>query len=347
MAKASRRDFIERGLMLAGTTVAMPILAPRAWTRLEEENKLTAQDAESTAKAPYEIRSSSRVPHVPVRVIDTERMPAGRRKVLFENKETKGRFFLTYSHPPGEQGGYSHYHKWHEWGYLLFGDSALDEFTDSDQRVAPLITYREGYFLDRPAYSLHAATKTRFYHQVASSWLFMEEGDDTESFTPDPSAPPSYFAKYNPEHKQGRQWAAPKFIDTIGMQWEPVAEVPGLHIKRLVNDPSRGFRVILRLLEPGWNSSQSSQFARPYFYKQAYQFNFVLSGELKIQTYKAPGEKAEQIALSKYFYVERAPMSIFGLADGVVSERGCVWLEATYARGTSISNAPIEAPNYV
>jgi hypothetical protein len=40
-------------------------------------------------------------------------------------------------------------------------------------------------------------------------------------------------------------------------------------------------------------------------------------------------------------------MSIFGLADGVVSERGCVWLEATYARGTSISNAPIEAPNYV
>ena len=98
---------------------------------------------------------------------------------------------------------------------------------------------------------------------------------------------------------------------------------------------------------PGWGSSRSPQFARPYYYKQAYQFNFVLSGELKIQTHKALGEKAEQIALSKYFYVERAPMSIFGLADGVVSERGCVWLEATYARGTSISNAPIEAPTYV
>jgi hypothetical protein len=67
---------------------------------------------------------------------------------------------------------------------------------------------------------------------------------------------------------------------------------------------------------------------------------------MNIQTYKAPSEKGEKITLTKYFYVERAPMSIFGLADGVVSERGCVWLETTYARGTSISNTPIEAPNY-
>ena len=47
------------------------------------------------------------------------------------------------------------------------------------------------------------------------------------------------------------------------------------------------------------------------------------------------------------FYCERPPMSIFGLADGVVSREGCVWLEVTYARGTSIPNIPIEEKTYV
>lgn len=40
-------------------------------------------------------------------------------------------------------------------------------------------------------------------------------------------------------------------------------------------------------------------------------------------------------------------MSILGLSDGVVSERGGFWLEVTYAKGTSIPNLPIEAPCYV
>ncbi|MBI3951318.1 MAG: hypothetical protein HY314_12785, partial [Acidobacteria bacterium] len=118
-------------------------------------------------------------------------------------------------------------------------------------------------------------------------------------------------------------------------------------IKHLVDDPTRGFRATLWWLEAGWTNAKLPQFARAYYYKQAYQFNFVLAGDLNIQTYQAPGEKAEKIALSKYFYVERAPMSIFGLADGVVTERGCVWLEVTYGKGTSISNTPIEEPSYV
>lgn len=40
-------------------------------------------------------------------------------------------------------------------------------------------------------------------------------------------------------------------------------------------------------------------------------------------------------------------MSIFGLDEGAISEEGCVWLEVTYAKGTSIPNIPVEDPVYV
>ncbi len=38
---------------------------------------------------------------------------------------------------------------------------------------------------------------------------------------------------------------------------------------------------------------------------------------------------------------------VFGMADGVESDEGCVWLEVTYAKGTSILDVPIEDPTYV
>jgi len=38
---------------------------------------------------------------------------------------------------------------------------------------------------------------------------------------------------------------------------------------------------------------------------------------------------------------------VFGMADGVVSDEDCVWLEVTYAKGTSIPDVPIEDPIYV
>jgi hypothetical protein len=331
MANASRREIIKQGLLLAGAGVAAP----------------NASFGVQDGRPAYETYSSARQPHIPVRIVDTERMPWSERKILFVNPETRGRFFVSYSHPPGPSGGHRHYHQWHEWGYMLFGDAALDESTDADQQVAPVIVYREGYFLDRPPYCIHSATRSRFYHNAASSWVFMEEGNDDQSFSPDPDVPSTYFAKYNPEHKKGLHWNAPQVIDTIGMQWEPVPSVPGLMIKRLADDPSRGFRVVLRMLEPGWASARSPQFCRAYYHKQGYQFSFVISGDLRIQTYRTAGEKAEQIQLGRYFYVERAPMSIFGLAEGVVSEHGCIWLEATYGKGATISTTRLEPPVFV
>ena len=68
---------------------------------------------------------------------------------------------------------------------------------------------------------------------------------------------------------------------------------------------------------------------------------------MRIQTYAEPGTKAEVITVGKDYYVKRPPMSIFGLADGVVSDMGCVWLEVTYGKGASIPNVPIEDSNFI
>jgi len=93
------------------------------------------------------------------------------------------------------------------------------------------------------------------------------------------------------------------------------------------------------LIPAGWKSSNDKQFSRGHYYKQAYQFNYILNGDM--QCWSSPRKKAETIKLPKDYYFEKAPMSISGLADGAVSEQGCVWLQITYAKGTSIPNIPI------
>ena len=68
---------------------------------------------------------------------------------------------------------------------------------------------------------------------------------------------------------------------------------------------------------------------------------------MRIQTFQTPEKKGEEIVVKKSFYVERPPMSILGIANGKVSNEGCVWLQVTYGKGTAINNVPIEAPNYI
>src|SRR5262249_42872201 len=148
---------------------------------------------------------------------------------------------------------------------------------------------------------------------------------------------------YGQDSEKVKHWAVPRIIDTIGgMPWEPHPSAAGLQYKYLVDDPTRGFRAMMWFLPGGWNSTQGPHFSRVYYYKQAHQFNFVLNGDLKLQAYKTPQEKAEKVAVRKYFLVERSPKSIFGLAEGGVTERGCVWLEVTYAKGAAVSETPIE-----
>lgn len=188
--------------------------------------------------------------------------------MLFEDKVTNDRLRII-DVPTGGPGKHIHYYLFHEWTYWLTGDFTNNEYTHPDQRAGPFMQYKEGYFLDRPPYSLHGGEKDRLDSQAGG---------------------------YNVECKQVKQWAVPRIIDTLGsMPWEPEGAVSGLRVKRLVDDQVRGFRAILRWLPGGWNSAQSPSFARPYYFKQAYQFNFVLHGEINVQTYRAPGEKSERI----------------------------------------------------
>jgi hypothetical protein len=358
-AMNSRRDFL-KCVTLSTAAAAMPSLARVAWAggKSEAEMALVAQDTTNSVLPPYETRSTAKSGWVPVRVLDTEKMPiiSGRgptgwgRKVLFENKQTGDHLTILYV-GPGAEGAPVHYHTFHEWAYNIKGDFTNNESTSPDQHYGPLQRFREGNFLDRPPYSLHGGERGRQSYmksQVGATILIMEEGDVAGGTF---SVEPGTQMKFNPDYKKIKSWSVPRIIDTIDkMPFEPHSSVPGLEVKHLVDDQGRGFRAIIRYLPTGWDSSkspQSQQFARAYYFKQAYQFNFVIAGDINIQAYKAPGETAEKIDLGTHFYIERAPMSIFGLADGVVTKGGVVWLEVTYGKGTSISNTPIEDPTYV
>jgi hypothetical protein len=306
-------------------------------------------------RSSYEVRSTASPGWVPVRVLDTDKMPVltGRgpagwgQKVLFENKKT-GDHLTILVISPGAEGAPVHYHTFHEWAYNIAGDFTNNESTHPNQHYGPLQRFREGVFLDRPPYSLHGGERGRqpfMKSQVGATILIMEEGDvNGGTFTVEQNTT----MKFNPDYKQIKSWSVPRIIDTIDkMPFEPHPSVQGLEVKHLVDDQARGFRAIIRYLPAGWEGSKSPDFTRAYYYKQAYQFNFVIGGDMSIQTYRAPGEKSEQIALGARFYVERAPMSIWGLAGGMVTRGGVVWLEVTYGKGTSISNVPIEEPTYV
>ena len=344
MTTGSRRTFI-KGASVAAAAVVMPALS--------RGGKLV-QGAASGALPPYEIRSSARSGWAAVRVLDTEKMPivsgsgptGWGRKVLFESKQTGDHLTILYV-GPGAEGAPVHYHTFHEWAYNIAGDFTNNESTSPDQHYGPLQRFREGNFLDRPPYSLHGGERGRQSYmksQVGATILIMEEGDVSGgTFTVEPNTGMTF----NPDYKKIKTWSVPRIIDTIDkMPFEPHPSAAGVEVKHLVDDQGRGFRAIIRYLPAGWESSKAPQFARAYHYKQAWQFNFVIAGDMNIQTYRAPGEKAERFSLGNHFYVERAPMSIFGLADGVVTNGGVVWLEVTYGKGTSISNTPIEDPTF-
>ena len=348
MENKSRREFLSAAVALA----TVPEMGAAA----------TGVDpmAEASSASPFETRSPANAPWTSLRILDTDRMSwdpvppsepgvsnfGAARKQLFVNPETKGSLVLTFRNP-GFLGAPVHYHTFHEWGYMLQGDSTNNESTYPKQHFGPLMRFREGYYLDRPPYSLHGGERGRqefMRSQAGASWFFMEEHDvwsGTYSVEPEVSY-------YSPEYVKIKQWTVPRIIDTIGgMPWEPDPKIPGLHFKYLTFDQTVGFRAMLYWLEPGWTSSKGPQFARAHYYKQGYQFNFVLAGSMKLQTFQAPGEKGEQITVARHSYIERPPMCIFGLADGLVTESGCYWLEATYGKGATHSSTPIEDPNYV
>ncbi len=301
-----------------------------------------ALGANGVARADAEILTSASSPWQPVRVLDCDAMAwsdpnqlGWRIKTLFSNPDTGDRLLLI-NIPIGADGGTNHYHDFHEWAYWLTGDFVNNEYTHPEQRIGAFQQFREGVFLDRPAYSLHGGEPDRLESQVGGSCLIMEEGGKTVGVLPsDP--------RYSEEWRDVRQWSVPRIIDTIAdMPWELAGAAEGSFVKRLVDDQVRGFRATLWRLAAGFQASSAPDFSRAYYYREAHQFNFVLAGDLRIQAYSWPGTEAEVLTLGPNYYFERPPLALFGLAEGTATEGGCVWLEVTYGKGTAISNTPIE-----
>lgn len=323
---------------------------------------MLAVPAAAAEEGKYEFLSTASKPYIPTRIVDSEKMPYKRAaesttgwgvKMLFESPGGGGMRMLDV--PPGAEGAKVHYHDFHEWAYNIAGDFTNNESTTPDQVSGPLQRFRAGDFLSRPAYSLHGGERDRqkfMASQIGAVILIMEEsgvGGGTWCVDPDCRNMPegSQGMKFNPDYKKIQYWSTPRIIDTWeDMPWQAVDGHPGLNIKHLVDDPSHGFRATMWFLEAG---AATPDFMRAHYFKQAHQFNFVINGDLKIQTYSDLGQPAETYDLRQHYLLDRAPMSIAGIADQQASEGGVVWLEVTYAKGVTWTKepTPIEEPNYV
>jgi hypothetical protein len=310
----------------------------------------------------YEKKSSASGEFKSIRILDVERMPIERgqygnsgwgTRTLWRGPNDDGTLRILYV-PPGAEGAYNHYHEFHEWAYNIQGDFTNNESTTPNNVAGPLQRFREGNFLSRPPYSLHGGEKGRMKHmmsQIGAVIMIMEESTVWGgTFTVDPAvqADPSLADNYNPNWKDIKYWSTPRIIDTLDkMPWQEVDGVPGLHVKYLIDDPSHGFRATMYFLRGG---SQTPEQLLPHYYKEANQFNFVINGDLKLQTYANDGKsKPETFQLDKHFFFYRPAKSIVGVAPGVATNGGAVWLEVTYAKGHAWTKEPtdIEAPIYV
>ncbi len=307
----------------------------------------------------YERTSTASDGYLPIRILDTDSMPINYdrsgsswgAKTLFKNEATGGHLQMVYI-PPGAPGALVHYHEFHEWAWIMYGDFTNNESTTPEQVSGPLQRFVAGDFLSRPPYSLHGGERGRqkfMASQIGSVILIMEESDVREgTWTVDPSClGETTCDHFNPDYKDITHWATPRIIDTLNeMPFQAVESSPGLSIKHLVDDPSHGFRATMWYLEAGAKTPENM---RGHYFQQAHQFIFVINGDLKIQAYRDPNSPAETYTVGQNSMVDRPPMSVFGLVDENATEGGAVWLEVTYAKGTQWTDklTPIEKPNYV
>lgn len=314
----------------------------------------------------WEWTSTADAPYQSVKVIDTDAMPVaytrGNRaswgvRTLFNNPESGGHLQII-DIPPGAEGALNHYHEFHEWAWIMFGDFTNNESTTPDQVYGPLQRFVAGDFLSRPPFSLHGGELGRqkfMASQVGSVILIMEESEvGAGTWKVDPACRngddmEGECANYNADYADVAQWATPRIIDTLNeMPFQPVTGVPGLHVKHLTDDPLHGFRARMWFLEAG---APTPAMMEPHYYRQAHQFNMLINGDLTIQTYRDGSQAGKARTMERNFYFERPPMAVFGLAAENASASGAVWLEVTYAEGTSWTSddevTPIEEPVYL
>ena len=347
--------------MLVASAAAVWAVAGQAPGQGQGQNMVQVPAA-PVERSVYEKISTATAPYLPIRVVDTEKMPIeGPRgglgmgfKTLYVSKLGGGHMRIWYT-PPGALGAGLHYHPKHEWAYNIQGDFVNNESTNPNN-FSILQRFREGAFLSRPPFSLHGGENGRYpwmETSVGAVILLMEEqgSGPGSSLSADPTTrdlPPGQGMRGgNPGYKDVKVWATPRIIDTIGgMPFQDVEGSPGLHAKYLAEDNQHGFRATMYRLDAG--APTPAQF-RPHYYKNGYQFFFVINGDLNIDAYAGPGQKKESYRLTKHFYVERPPMSAMAISPQNATLSNVVWLEVTYGKGDQWSlDTPVavEAPNY-
>jgi hypothetical protein len=304
--------------------------------------------AESAAASP---QAAGNRPWVPLRIVDVSKVAPGEpfggvAKVLYrEEKDGKVLSQLLYidwppvgvPQPHPELG--MHYHTFHEWGYFLGGDYITYEYIDPRQKHGELVQHRTGGWLSRPAYSLHDDGGQEGMERQGHSYiLFFEEGDGPkDDVAIDPKSP-----RYKPDWKNVKQWTHPYRVQTLEqMEWEPDPELPGASVKYLSEDHVMGFRARLHHIPPKWAYPQAPEKS---YYKQAHRFAYIIWGDMSVWSYESPNSLGTKVVAGKDFLIDQAPMSIWGFGTGPITEKGCMWLEVVYAKGTRVGGGPIETP---
>jgi hypothetical protein len=182
-------------------------------------------------------------------VVDTQSMPWQRGgirlsknwalKILEDDTTTGRRVALAYL-PPGlvsHEG--RHYHQFRQWFYFLHGDIPVFDFTSPEQKKARMNILREGYFLDRPAVSMHGDGEESDPRPQAGSMFLMW----LENSLPSKKVPPEG------PYPEGTEYRDDRIVDTRAMDWSK--ESDGSMTKTLASN------VRLVFLPPGWSGSRA------------------------------------------------------------------------------------------
>ena len=284
-----------------------------------------------------------------MKIMDVDAMPwddswAGLRgtskgKKLFSNDQ--GAFMLYVSFDPGWDAlnKSRHYHNFHEWGYVLEGDFLLYEFISPHQTKGSLYTMRPGTWMSRPPFSIHGNRADAMQHQritPGSVQLAFIEGGKNYSLDPDNKW-------YSADWKNVKQFTSPTFQNSAlpgVMEWEDAQDLPGASVKWLSDDWQDGFRARILYVPPGWSHPNAP--IKNYFEK-AQRFTYVLSGDLQLTLSDNAEDEGRTTTIGKDFFIDQAPMSIWGWGKGPLTQKGFMWLEVTYAEGARIGNGPIES----
>ena len=144
--------------------------------------------------------------------------------------------------------------------------------------------FREGIFLDRPAYSLHGGEPERL--DFSGRRDLSDHGRRGKVIL--------RHSRRNrgtrkPTNRYGSGRCRGLSTPCKTYRGKSANGVDGVFVKHLVEDQVRGFRATMWRLSAGWDSAQAPEFARAYYYRQAHQFNFVIAGDMRITALPGTG----------------------------------------------------------